>query len=65
MIFIQTFFLHPFWHQKYITTHLKPNLIKGTCSVDFFRDTGFRMDSLFSILKIYKILLNFHSLHIY
>ena len=54
----------PFWHQKYIIKYLKPNLIY--CSVFFFfRDAGFRMDSLFSILKIYRVLLNFHSLHIY
>ena len=52
----------PFWHQKYSTANLKPNLIKG---VWVFRDTGFRMDSLFSILKFYRILLNFHFLHIY
>ena len=29
----------PFWHQKYITTHLKPNLIK--VSVGFFEIQAF------------------------
>ena len=56
------YFYIPFWHQKYITTHLKPNLIKGSV---VYRDTGFRMDRLFSILKIYTILFNFHLLHVY
>ena len=46
----------PFWLQQYITTH---------SSVGFFRETGFRTDSLFSILKIYRILLNVRLLHIY
>ena len=53
----------PFWLQQYITTQLKTNLIYG--SVFYFRDTGFLTDSLFSILKIYRTLLNFHLLHIY
>ena len=48
----------PFWHQKYITVNLKPNLIKG---VWVFRDTGFRMDSLFSILKSTEFYLIFIS----
>ena len=47
---------------KYGAFILEKNLVSSVC---FFRDTGFRMDSLFSILKIYRILLKFHSFQIY
>ena len=38
--------------QKFITTHLKPKWLQG--SVCFLRDKGFRIDSLYSILKFLK-----------
>ena len=44
----------PFWHQKYITTHLKPNLIKGT--VGFF--SRYRLSNGQPIFN-FKILHNF------
>ena len=49
--------------QKYISTQSQTNLIEG--KVVFLRDTGFGIDSIFSTLKINRILLNFLSLHIY
>ena len=57
------FFLHPVLASKIHNNTFKTKSNIG--SVFFLRDTGFRMDSLFSILKIYRILLNFHFIYIY
>ena len=57
------FFLHPFLASKIFNNTFKNKSNVGQCG--FFRDTSFRMDSLFSILKTYIILLNFHFFHIY
>ena len=62
-IYSNFFFLHPCLASKIHNNTFKTKSNIGLCG--FFRDTGFRMDSLFSILKFYRILLNFHFLHIY
>ena len=38
-----------FWHLKYITTHLKPNPIKGSAS--FFEIQAFECTAYFQFLK--------------
>ena len=62
------FFSHPFLASKiYINTFkTKSNIgLCCCCCCCCFRYTGFRMDSLFSILKIYTILLKSYFHHIY
>ena len=56
---IYSYFLTSFLASKLYKNTFTKNLIKGSVSFSIYS----LMNGLFSILKIYRILLNFHSLH--